>query len=183
MSLASNTTGHSNTAAGRGAGDGNVTGSGNTFLGDLAQPYLGDLDNATAIGFEALVHASDQVRIGNTNVTQIGGQVAWSNLSDARHKSSIRDLDLGRDFVLALRPVSVTVNGGDGRTDMGFLAQDVEALLGKGYGVLGIGGDPERTLSLRYTDLIAPLVKTVQEQQALIEDLLARVASLERSRE
>jgi hypothetical protein len=71
---------------------------------------------------------------------------------------------------------------------MGFLAQDVEALLGDGYNVLGVGGDPERTLSLRYTDLIAPLVKAVQEQQAqigqqaqaiqaqraLIEELLAR---------
>jgi hypothetical protein len=94
------------------------------------------------------------------------------------------------------------VNGGDGRTDMGFLAQDVEALLGDGYNVLGVGGDPERTLSLRYTDLIAPLVKAVQEQQALIaaqaqtiraqaqaaqsqkaliDELLTRVAVLERA--
>ena len=48
---------------------------------------------------------------------------------------------------------------------MGFLAQDVEALLGDGYSVLGIGGDKDRTLSLRYTDLIAPMVKAIQEQQ------------------
>jgi uncharacterized protein len=52
---------------------------------------------------------------------------------------------------------------------MGFLAQDVEALLGEDYNVLTVGGDRDRTLSLRYTDLIAPLVKAVQEQQAMLE--------------
>jgi hypothetical protein len=54
---------------------------------------------------------------------------------------------------------------------MGFVAQDVEALLGDGYNVLDVGGDEDRTLSLRYTDLIAPLVKAVQEQQKEIERL------------
>jgi len=112
-------------------------------------------------------------------VTQIGGQVAWSNLSDARHKANIRDLDLGLDFVLALRPVAFTLRQGDARTDMGFLAQDVEALLGEGYSVLGIGGDAERTLSLRYTDLVAPMVKAIQEQQAQIKAKDARIVSLE----
>jgi hypothetical protein len=52
---------------------------------------------------------------------------------------------------------------------MGFLAQDVEALLGEDYNVLTVGGDRDRTLSLRYTDLIAPLVRAVQEQQAMLE--------------
>ena len=188
VSLINNTTGSHNTAAGDRAGNGNVSGANNTFLGTSADALGGDLGNATAVGNGAKVDASNHVRIGNGSVTQIGGQVAWSNLSDARHKSDIRDLDLGRDFVMALRPVSFTVNVGDGRTDMGFLAQEIEALLGDGYGVLGIGADPDRTLSLRYTDLIAPLVKAVQEQQqtiasqqALIEELLTRVAALERA--
>ena len=51
-------------------------------------------------------------------------------------------------------------------------------MLGDGYGVLGIGSDSDRTLSLRYTDLIAPLVKAVQEQQAQIEDQRATIAAL-----
>jgi hypothetical protein len=181
VSLINNTVGSHNVATGDRAGNANVSGSDNTFLGSAADALGAGLTNATAVGNGAKVDASNHVRIGNTDVTQIGGQVAWSNLSDARHKSNVRDLDLGRDFVMALRPVSFTVDGGDGRTDMGFLAQDVEALVGDGYSVLGLGADPERTLSLRYTDLIAPLVKTVQEQQALIEQLLARVASLERA--
>ena len=169
-SLYFNTTGYSNTAIGFAAGQTNTTGSDNTFLGSFSDAAADNLTHATAIGYGAIVDASYHVRIGNTSVTQIGGQVAWSNLSDARAKSNIRDLDLGLDFVLALRPVAFTLKTGDGRTDMGFLAQDVEAVLGDGYSVLGIGGDADRTLSLRYTDLIAPMVKAIQEQQAQITD-------------
>ena len=175
-SLGGSTTGGSNTAVGSGSGANSISGSFNTFLGADTRAAATDLENATAIGYGAVVDASNHVRIGNHVVSQIGGQVAWSNLSDARHKSSIHDLDLGLDLILALHPVSFTVSGGDGRTDMGFLAQDVEALLGGTYGLLGIGSDPERTLSLRYTDLIAPLVKAVQEQQQEIAVLRDRIA-------
>ena len=91
----------------------------------------------------------------------------------------MRDLDLGLDLVLALRPVSYRYKSGDGRTGMGFVAQDVEAVLGAGYSVLDIGGGAERTLSLRYTDLLAPLVKAVQEQEARIQARDERIAKLE----
>ena len=181
-SLFFNTTGEENTAIGRTAGYSNTTGSYNTFLGVSSDAAATDLTNATAIGYAATVDASNHIRIGDAIVTEIGGQVAWSNLSDARAKSDIRDLDLGLDFVMQLHPVSFTMKQGNGRTDMGFLAQDVEAVLGDGYSVLGIGGDPDRTLSLRYTDLIAPMVKAIQEQQAQIESRDARIAKLETER-
>jgi len=93
--------------------------------------------------------------------------------------------------------VSYRLKSGNDRIDMGFVAQDIEALLGDGYNVLTIGGDKDRTLALRHTDLIAPIVKAIQEQQATIEaqqgrlatqdrqigDLLARVAKLEAARQ
>jgi len=174
-SLQANTTGSQNTASGYYTGGTNATGSNNTFLGAYSDAAANNLTDATAVGYGAIVDASYHVRIGDTNVTQIGGQVAWSNLSDARHKENIRDLDLGLDFVLQLRPVSFTMKQGNGRTDMGFLAQDVEAVLGDDYNVLGIGGDQDRTLSLRGTDLIAPMVKAIQEQQATIEKQQAQI--------
>ena len=83
-------------------------------------------------------------------------------------QGDIRDLDLGLDFVLRLRPVEYTLKIGNGRRDLGFLAQDVEAVLGADYNVVTVGGDPARTLSLRYTDLIAPVVKAIQEQEAAV---------------
>jgi trimeric autotransporter adhesin len=178
QSLFSTTTGYNNTASGINAGQTNTMGANNLFLGTFSDAQFNNLTNAAAIGYAAIVDASDHVRIGNTSVTQIGGQVAWSNLSDARAKTGIRDLDHGLDVVMGLRPVSYQLKGGNGRTDMGFVAQDVEALLGDEYNVLGIGGDRDRTLSLRYTDLIAPMVKAIQEQQGTIERQQAQIEAL-----
>ncbi len=187
-SLFNTTTGYENSALGLSAGVLNVTGSRDTFLGESAEPGASDLVDATAIGAGANVDASNHIQIGDTQVTQIGGPVAWSNLSDIRAKTNIQDLDLGLDFVMALRPVSFTLKQGNGRTDLGFIAQDVETLLGDGYNVLGIGADKDRTLSLRYTDFIAPMVKAIQEQQVEIatlrqqrEEQNARIGALERA--
>jgi hypothetical protein len=177
-SLNNNTTGSDNTSSGNVAGATNTTGSYNTFLGAHSDASADNLTNATAIGSYAIVNASNKVRIGDSTVTVIEGHVAWSYPSDARLKDDIRDLGLGLAFVMQLRPVSFTVKGGDGRTDMGFLAQDLETLLGDGYSVLAIGQDEQRTLSLRGTDLIAPLVKAVQEQQATIKAQHAALAEL-----
>ena len=179
-SLKFNTTGTSNTAIGYSAGDANYTGYDNTFVGAGSDVAIDGLTNATAIGVDAVVDNSNKVRIGNGTVTVIEGQVAWSWSSDARLKENIRDLDLGLDFVMQLRPVSFTMKRGNGRTDMGFIAQDVETLLGDQYNVLGMGADPDRTLSLRGTDLIAPLVRAIQEQQAMIEELTKKIVALER---
>ncbi len=154
-----------------------TTGSYNTFVGVAGS--TAQVDNCTAVGMDAYCDATNQVRLGNFFVGSIGGKVGWSALSDARAKTDIADLDLGLDFVLALRPVSFRYKGGNGRTDMGFIAQDVEELMGDGYNVLGIGGDKDRTLSLRYTDLIAPMVKAIQEQQATIAAQRAEIETLE----
>ncbi len=52
--------------------------------------------------------------------------------------------------------------------------------MGTDYNVLGVGADANRTLSLRYTDFIAPMVKVMQEQQAMIEELKTEIAELKR---
>ena len=81
------------------------------------------------------------------------------------------DIRLGLDFINSLRPVAFRLIEGNDRVDFGFIAQDIEALLGTDdYNILGIGGEPERTLSLRYTDFIAPMVKAIQEQEVHIQD-------------
>jgi hypothetical protein len=167
--LLNNTTGSNNTGIGTTALLANTTGNNNTSVGVNSNVAAGNLNNATALGANAVVDASNHVRIGDANVTQIGGQVAFSNLSDRREKKDIRDLSLGLDFVKALRPVEYRMRQGNDRIDFGFIAQDIEALVGTAYNVIGIGTTPERKLSLRYTDLLAPLVKAVQQQQAMIE--------------
>ncbi|MCX5870486.1 MAG: tail fiber domain-containing protein [Deltaproteobacteria bacterium] len=164
-----NTGGWQNTAIGGWAGRSNTIGNYNTFVGYNAHAGAVDLNNVTAIGTDATPTVSDSVRIGNGYVTLIGGAVGWTNLSDMRNKKDIQDITRGLDFIKALRPVEYRMKQGNDRVDFGFLAQDIEALLGTDYNVLGIGGDAARTLSLRYTDFIAPMVKAMQEQQEIIE--------------
>jgi len=153
------------------------TGSWNTFLGE-GTGATADVSNCTAVGVDAYCDATDQVRLGNFYVSSIGGKVGWSALSDRRAKKDVRDLSLGLEFVMGLRPVEYRLKNGNEKVDMGFVAQDVEELLGDGYNVVDVGGDAERTLSLRYADLIAPLVKAVQEQQRVIAESKEELAAL-----
>jgi hypothetical protein len=178
LALSGNTTGYNNTANGSYALNQNTTGNYNTAIGCGSNTTAGNLINATAIGAGAIVSASDQVRIGNDYVTQIGGMVGWSNISDMRRKKDIKDITVGLDFINGLRPVEFRMIQGNDRLDFGFIAQDIEALLGMDYNVLGVGGDSDRTLSLRYTDFIAPVVKAIQEQQGIISELRAEIESL-----
>ena len=121
-----NTTGFGNTAGGYNAlynnngsynkADGyqalytNTTGSDNTAIGAFADVTSGALTNATAIGYNAKVDASNKVRIGNTSVTSIGGQVGWTIYSNGRYKKDIKDDVQGLAFINSLRPITYTIN-------------------------------------------------------------------------
>lgn len=104
--LAGNTTGNYNAALGDYALNVNTIGTYNTALGYGANVSQGDLTNATAIGNNAVVNASNKVVIGNSSVTVIGGQVGWSTLSDGRFKTNIKEDVPGLDFIMQLRPVN-----------------------------------------------------------------------------
>jgi hypothetical protein len=189
--------GHGNTASGAGAlkattsGFGgntangfnslitNISGSENTAIGSFSDVASGALYNATAIGSGAIVDVSNKVRIGNDNITVIEGKVAFTNLSDRRVKKNIKDLSNGLDFILKLHPVEYQMKQGDDKINYGFIAQDIEALVGTNNSMLTIGGDKDRTLGLRYTDFVAPLVKAMQEQQKLIDEDKAKIHALE----
>src|SRR6266542_3415498 len=105
-----NNNGYYNTAVGGSALWSNTTGALNTALGTGTDVSTGNLTNATAIGYLAIVNASNRVRIGNTSVTSIGGQVGWSIFSDGRYKRDIKENVAGLAFINSLRPVTYTVN-------------------------------------------------------------------------
>ena len=66
-----NSTGDGNTALGRGAGWTLTTGSYNIIIGMGADVSSNNLSNAIAIGYNATVNASNKIRLGDTNVTNI----------------------------------------------------------------------------------------------------------------
>jgi hypothetical protein len=106
--LNNNTTGSRNTANGINALYNNTTGDHNSAIGNSADVSSGALTNANAFGYNATVSASNKVRIGNTSVTVIEGQVAYSFPSDARFKNNIQQNVPGLDFITKLKPVTYT---------------------------------------------------------------------------
>jgi hypothetical protein len=108
--LYKNTTGNYNTAFGNGALFTDSISSNNTAIGAFSDIAADGLTNATALGFNAIVDASNKVRIGNDNVTVIGGKVNWSTFSDGRYKKDIQNDIKGLEFILKLNPVSYYYN-------------------------------------------------------------------------
>jgi hypothetical protein len=165
--LSGNTTGSNNAGFGESSLFSNTTGNENTALGNLADVTTGALNNATAIGYNAKVNASNKVRIGNTSVTVIEGNVAFTSTSDARLKEGIRPLTSGLNLINDLNPVSYhRINNPGPDIEMGLVAQEVEATLEK-YGMSNSGMVQQATedsyKSLRYNDLLAPIIKAIQE--------------------
>ncbi|MDC1395674.1 tail fiber domain-containing protein, partial [Bacteroidia bacterium] len=108
--LFSNTTGNYNTAIGFEALTSTTSGSQNTAIGYYADVTVSNWSNATAIGNGAIVSLSGGVRIGNSSVRIIGGQVAWTNTSDGRIKENVQEAVPGLSFISELRPVTYTLN-------------------------------------------------------------------------
>jgi trimeric autotransporter adhesin len=108
--LYSNTKGIGNTAIGSHALFNNTTGTYNTAVGYAAGFNSSGFSNSTALGYNTQVTASNQVRIGNSAVTSIGGYANWSKLSDGRFKHNVQQDVPGLAFITQLRPVTYTVD-------------------------------------------------------------------------
>jgi trimeric autotransporter adhesin len=173
-------------------------GDNNTALGALsfrtlpAPPSQTNYSNSTALGYFSLITASNMVRIGNTSITEIGGYVNWSNVSDGRFKKNIQEDVKGLDFILKLRPITYNLDMNAlaifqkipeemrlkeaerlkaAEVQIGFIAQEVEkAATEINFDFHGVSA-PKNTdshYSLRYAEFVVPLVKAVQEQQQII---------------
>jgi hypothetical protein len=172
-------TGNNNVGVGKRSGDGLVSGSGNTFLGTEARTAIASgstLSNATAIGYDAIVSTDNTIRLGNTAVTTIGGQVAWTAASDSRIKKNIVNSNYGLATVLKLRPVEYNLTSNDLK-QVGFIAQEVQKLVPEV--VTGKEGDLSKgeILGITYSNLVPVLTKAIQEQQRQIEDQNAKIAA------
>ncbi|MEN9885646.1 MAG: hypothetical protein RL758_224 [Pseudomonadota bacterium] len=106
-----------------------------------------------------------------------------SAISDRTLKENIRDLETGLSQVMALKPRRFDWKNGDAKNVAGFVAQEVEQVLPElvtDY-VYNKGEDGNDIIkkSLKMGDILPTLVKAIQEQQAIITALTARVAALE----
>jgi trimeric autotransporter adhesin len=195
-----NTTGTGNSALGQGALFNCLGGNYNTAVGYNADMSFTTAINSTAIGYQSIITASDQVRIGNA-VTSIGGPQNWTNISDGRIKINIKENVPGIAFITLLRPVTYQkslklenqVIGRNGEMKLnkdnnyekmlytGFIAQEVEAaakLIGYDFSGVDAPKNEKDLYGLRYAEFVVPLVKAVQEQQILIQNLQKQILEL-----
>ena len=174
--LYSNTTASNKIASGSYALYSNTEGYQNTASGNLAGSNITTGSNNTAIGYNAQVAVatnSNQIRIGDENITLATTNVAWTTSSDKRWKSDIKQSSLGLDFIKSLNPVSYVRNNDEKKkTEYGFIAQELEIALNKAGAANNgiISKDDAGMYSVRYNDLFAPIVKSIQEQQTQIEE-------------
>ena len=108
----------------------------------------------------------------------ISNTAAWQSTSDERLKTDIKDLDT-TVRLMQLRPrdylwKSQETSDNPTKRNFGFIAQEVQQIFPELVGV-----SPNEMLSVEYTGLIAPLIKAIQEQQALITQLTTRLTALE----
>ena len=191
--LEDNQTGQYNTACGSNA-LGNVSGSNNSGLGYSA-------GKAGSPGGQ-LGNVSNRIVLGNGDITHLYCETSSISTSDERDKTDFTDLDIGLDFVKSLKPYtfkwdkrhkyvdwdknpdtdlnSITNDGThkDAQLDLGFKAQEVEALeVAAGYKkedetnlVIDLTDDGTK-YGIKYEKLVPILVKAIQELEARVKEL------------
>lgn len=195
--LRSTINGNNNTALGfESAVNGNHAQS--TFVGSKIDIST-NRTNVSALGYgilNAQCTNNNQILLGNTAIGQIRAQVTGiTAYSDARFKTNVSNDVKGLEFITRLNPVTynenpevlhqiwgtpdsviLKIDHSDVKSQrfIGFLAQDVEQAArecGFEFPGIDVPENEREVYSLRYVDFIMPMVKSIQEQQMIIDTL------------
>jgi hypothetical protein len=131
----------------------------NTVIGPYAT-VGNNVTNSMALGYFTGSIANDEVSIGNTTVSSIGGWEDWTNFSDGRYKRHIREDIPGLAFILHLRPVSYQL-------DLEQIENHISAVTGRTESASPRYQHPEAYAdksNRRFTGLLAQEVESVSQQ-------------------
>jgi hypothetical protein len=109
---------------------------------------------------------------------------AYTALSDVNKKKDFEDSSVGLAAIMQLQPKKFRMldDADDAPKYLGFVAQDVENVIPEAYvedTSVDAGGVENTFIGLTDRPFIAALVKAIQEQQAIIDSLTARIEALE----
>jgi len=198
--------GTQNTFFGGSAGSNITTGTQNVYVG--YSPSGSAVGNAREIVIGNGVGAgSNSARFittgGSLSIAIDGSTTSWTAASDSRLKKDVTDSTVGLEFIKDLRPVTFKWNSknaiadslpqydadssdpvyGEGKAHHGFIAQEVKTVIDAHSDVVNGHNiwveDPNGTQQVAPAALIPMLVKAIQEQNALIVALAARITALE----
>jgi hypothetical protein len=171
---------------------GNLLVGGTTSYGGKIQgisTYIRSANGTSSqnVGFVASDFASNEWHFGRSSVDgyyyvvrQTGTGMymntnAWVATSDIRAKENIVPLESSLAKINSLNPVRFTFKK-DGMADVGFIAQEMYEQIPE---VVDKPEDEKAMMGISKEKIIPFLVKAIQEQQALITQLTARITALE----
>lgn len=174
-----------------------LTGNNNTAIGTLAGTDLYNGSNNTLLGYDAeplSTTSNNQVILGNTSVTSLRCNVqVISSLSDMRDKKNIKDLNLGIDFIMKLKPRQFNwdkrewyegnISDGSKTSEVptaGFIAQEldnVQMSQNADWLNLVLKDNPER-MEATYGNLLPVMVKAIQDLKTENDELRDEIVQL-----
>ena len=182
-------------------GDHSHTGTG---ISQINSPSVGFFNSYTfnsgtgAFAVSTTTTSSSSFTVGNLFPNSTSGNLGfpvsskrWNNIylqnspnvsSDERKKEDIQDLIYGLDYINSLEPKSFKMKERENEAiNFGFLAQDLYTTPPEPNIDIALVEYTEDSddYGVRYTELIAPLVKAVQELSEMNADLKARIEVLE----
>jgi hypothetical protein len=177
-----NTTGAANTAIGAVALGNDTSGFGNTAIGWRADVSGGNLTNATALGYTAVVDASNKIRLGNSDVTVIEGQVPYTFTSDRNQKENFQQVD-GEQVLRKIVGLNLTSWNYIGHDPQQFrhygpMAQEFFAAFGQD--AVGTIGTSTTINSGDLEGILMAAVQALEKRTAENADLRARIEGLEK---
>jgi hypothetical protein len=147
--------------------------SGNHWL-DGAAYYIGQNSTSRSLRFYSGAEtAGAQLSNGSTSFT---------TFSDERLKYDVEPIENALDSLSGLRTVKYRLEGVDSPEDkkkLGVIAQDLVGVHDEVLDSMTRSGDDTEYMGVRYTELVPVLIKAMQEQTEIINDLRARVTQLE----
>jgi hypothetical protein len=109
---------------------------------------------------------------GSANAASITPSTGvYTPLSDVNKKKDFEDSTIGLNAILGLKPTLYRMKSDDtqGNKELGFIAQEVKEFIPEAF------VQSEDFIGLNYNAITATLVKAIQEQQAQIEELKAKI--------
>ena len=151
----------------------------NTWAGDVsvAGLYVAKFDNNSTTSQQFVRFSINNDATGSGQINANGASAAaFGSFSDKRLKENITDLPSQLNNIMALRPVEFDYIASEGGGhQIGFIAQEVKEIYPD---LIGEREDGMFTLTdMNKND--ARLIKAIQEQQTIINDLKARITALE----
>src|SRR5262249_13970545 len=151
-----------------------------TALGATADVSDGNLTNVTAIGFGAIVNNSNKVRLGNTSVTVIEGQVPFTASSDKTKKENFKPVDV-EDVLRKIRGFELTSWNFIGHDQKEFrhygpMAQDFFAAFG--HDAVGQIGTDTTINSGDIAEILMIAVQALEKRTAELKQTKAELAAL-----